>query len=563
MMIRRLLPVVAGLCLASVLVLVCVLAYGADAPPVAAPVAAPAGAAVLPLAVAAPGVTPPAGQVTPPVGAPGALATDATAAPAAAVPAPAPFTLPPAKSGPAELRFNFQNAPLAAVLEYLSQAGNFVVLQDTPATGNVTMLSEQPLNADEAVALLHTVLNDHGYGLIRRERVLRIVKNGEAKTRDLPVVCGNDPAAVPKTDEVVTQIIPVRHTTAAKMVDTLRTLMPAQATLAVNEDSNALVLTDTRINIRHLMEIMQALDTAVASILDVKVVALRYADATDTAAVINKVFTPPTAASRNGQGGAANAFQFFGRMRGGFGGGGGGGDNGGGQPENPANDARQTASYVAATADQRANAVIITAPTEMLPQVEDLVAQLDVPSEATSTLKVFPLHFADATELANVIAGLYPSTSTTAARNAQGNNRFGGRGFMPPQPQTPATEKSDRKLAEATVVAVADTRTNSVIVSASPTTMANIEGVIRELDATPANVPGVYVYRLENANVTQAKAILESMFEKLPGTTTTSSSATSTTRRTGTTTNTNSNSSNSRSNAGSGSSSSLGNNSGR
>lgn len=468
----------------------------------------------------------------------GRAADPAPAATPAAAPA-APAAAPADPGDTAGLRLNFQNAPIGTVLEYLSQAAGFVIMQDTPVSGTITLVSQQPLSADEAEALLRTVLSDRGYAVIRNERVLRIIKAGEVRTRDLPVCTGYDPAGVPKTDEVVTQIIPMRHTTATKMVDTLKALMPAQSNLIANEDSNALVLTDTRANIRHLMEIIQALDTAVASILDVKVIALRYADAADTAAVINKVFTPPAAAAgaRSGQG--ANPFQFFARMRGGAGGGGFGGQPGGdGSGQSTAgNEAKQTASYVAATADQRANAVVVTAPTEMLAQVQDLVTQLDVPSEASSVLRVFPLQYADATEIANLLAGLYPSSSASTGNRNMGG--FGNRGFPPmmamQSPAASTTEKSERKLAEATVVAVADTRTNAVIVSASAATMSNIEVVVKQLDATPVNVPTVYIYHLDNADLTQAKTTLEGMFDKLSGTGTTSNTTRTTTTNRGTT----------------------------
>ena len=450
------------------------------------------------------------------------------------MPAAAPVTPPVldgGRTGEPKLQLNFQGVSIDTVLDYLSQAAGIIVVHDVPLTGTVSLVSKQPLNADEAVALLDTVLNGQGYAVIRNGRILQVVKNSEARTRDLPIFTGSDPEAVPRTDEIVTQIIPIRHTAAAKMVETLKPLLPAQSLVTINEDSNSLVITDTRINIHRIMEIMQALDTAVANILDIKVIALRYADATDTAAVINKVFTPPAAAAGRNAQNVNNPFQFFGRGR--------GGPGGGDAAPDTASEAKQTSSYVAATADQRANAVIITAPTEMLAQVQDLVAQLDLPSEANSMLKVFPLHFADATEIANVLAGLYPSNSTANQRNAAAA-AAGGRGpfrqMMPPQPQPAQAEKSDRKLAEATVVAVADTRTNSVIVSASPATMGNIETVIQQLDSTSANVPNVYIYHLDNADVTNAKALIEGMFDKLGNTGTTSSTTTTTAPRSNRTT---------------------------
>jgi hypothetical protein len=170
---------------------------------------------------------------------------------------------------------------------------------------------------------------------------------------------------------------------------------------------------------------------------------------------------------------------------------------------------------------------VVTAPSEAIPQIRELVSQLDMPTEAITTLRVFPLQFADATQVANVIASLYPD-STSATQSARFGDRrgfFGRRGLTPPQQQT-ATQ-SERKVTEAKVVPVADTRTNSVIVSASPATMADIEKVIEQLDATRANVPDVHVYKLDNADVSRVKEILDSMFDELEGSGTTSRNTTS------------------------------------
>jgi len=442
-----------------------------------------------------------------------------------------------------QLRFNFKGAALDAVLDYLGRAGGFVIVRDVPVSGTVDIVSPNPLMPDEAVALLHTVLNDRGYAVVRSERVLRIVRRDDARSRDIPVVSGSDPEEVPRTSEMVTQVVSLRHTTANKLMETLKPLVPSGSTITTNEDSNALVITDTCANIRRLMEVIKALDTTVSSILDIRVIPLQYADAVETADVVNKVYeTPSSKSSSQSSRGGWRPGEFFSRMRGGgFGppgmeGGGGGGDSG----DDSSAQARQTAVYVKAVADQRGNAVVVTAPAEVLPQIADLVAELDMPTEAVTTVKVFLLRYADATQMANVITGLYPDTTgTTSSRSRMGF--FGG----PQMPfggqaggQSGTSSQSQRKVTEAKVLAVADTRTNSVIVSASSTTMVDIETVITDLDATPANVPTVHVYQLQNGDATRVKSVIESMFEDLSSSGTSGSRQTTSRRTTsGTTTN--------------------------
>ncbi len=497
------------------------LGLGAEPPTETAAAAAPA---VTPAAESAPAAAPAAERA--PAPAPAAPVPAPELTPPGTEPAPEPAPEPEPLTG--ELRLNFQGAPIDTVLDYLSRAGGFVIVRDTPVAGTIDIVSHAPLNADEAVALLHTVLSDRGYGVIRTERVLRIVRRDDARNRDLPVVTGNNPEEVPRTGELVTQIVPLHHTTAAKLIETLKPLIPAQTTITANEDSNALVVTDTRVNIRRMLEIIKALDTAVSSILDIAVIPLRYADAVQAADLVNKVYETPVSRSTSQSGSSRGGFMS--RMRG-FGPPGFGGDAGA-TPTDTSREAKATASYVKAVADENGNAVVVTAPAEVLEQIRQLLQELDAPSEDTTTVRVLPLRYADATQVANMLASLYPDATASASRQG---GRFGGAVFGPGGPMfgpgqgtssSSASTQSQRKLSQAKVIAVADTRTNAVIVSASATTMDEIAEVVKELDATPANVPTVYVYQLQNADVTRTKEILDNMFEDLDNARSTSRTST-------------------------------------
>ena len=91
------------------------------------------------------------------------------------------------------------------MLNYLSQAAGFVIVQDTPVTGTVNVISRQPLTPDEAVDLLNTVLLEKNYVALREGRILKIVSRTDAQKRDLPVITGADPNQIPRKDDVVTQ----------------------------------------------------------------------------------------------------------------------------------------------------------------------------------------------------------------------------------------------------------------------------------------------------------------------------------------------------------------------
>src|SRR5690606_21968049 len=95
---------------------------------------------------------------------------------------------------PAEtLQFNFQDAPLDTVLDYLSRAAGFTVIREASVSGRVNVVSHQTLTPDEALDLLNTILYQQGYAAIRSGRTLTIVGREEALRRNIPVRRGNDP----------------------------------------------------------------------------------------------------------------------------------------------------------------------------------------------------------------------------------------------------------------------------------------------------------------------------------------------------------------------------------
>ena len=184
------------------------------APPAPGTNAQPAGSAAPPAAptpgtntVAAPAVAasatnlPPRAATFPPV--PEMTATN--------VPLP---ELPPLKPG--ELRMNFRNAPIALVLNYMSEAAGFIIELQTPVQGTVSVWSSQPVTKEEAVDLLNSVLNRNGYAAVRTGRKLTILSKADALHANIPVKIGNDPDKIPQNDEMITQIIPLRYVEAGQ-----------------------------------------------------------------------------------------------------------------------------------------------------------------------------------------------------------------------------------------------------------------------------------------------------------------------------------------------------------
>jgi general secretion pathway protein D len=314
-------------------------------------------------------------------------------------------------NNPNELRLNFRNAPLEMVLHYLSDAAGFIIVLDTKVNGNVSVISSQPLTKDEAVDLLNTALNKNGYAAIRNGRTLTIVDKNDAKTRDIPVKSGNNPEEIPKNAEIVTQIIPIRFVEARQLVSDLTSFVSPQATVVANEAGNSIVITDTQSNIRHLTEIIKAIDSSAEAETEIRVFRLAHASPTDVATELGSIF--PSSNSGNSSqspirfgGGFGGGGGFFQRM---MGGGGGGGNSG----SSSSSDRIKKATQVSAVADARIQAVIVTAPKELMEQIAGMMKELDVPSTRDQKVYVFEMKNGDSQQAAQVLQNMFQTSGTS------------------------------------------------------------------------------------------------------------------------------------------------------
>jgi type II secretory pathway component GspD/PulD (secretin) len=333
------------------------------------------------------------------------------------IPTAAPASFPPPlkdTTGDKELRLNFRGAPIEMVLSYLSDAAGFIIELNTPVKGTIDVWSAQPVTKEEAVDILNSVLNKNGYAAIRNGRRLTIVSKSEALHADIPVRLGNDPAAVPKNDEIVTQIIPIRYVEAQQLVRDLSPLVSPQATIIANEAANSIAITDTQANIRHLLEVIRAIDASAEDVTELRVFHLDHADPIEMANLLNGLFNTQSSST------AQTPVMFGGRFGGfaGFGGNRGAGS----QPANNAGNNAQSQrikkrQQVVAVADPRTSSVVVTATKDLIDQIGDMIQDLDHQSPKEASVQVFHLNNADPQQVLPVLQDMFQSS--TSIRNTR------------------------------------------------------------------------------------------------------------------------------------------------
>ncbi|HSV72241.1 MAG TPA: secretin N-terminal domain-containing protein [Chthonomonadales bacterium] len=199
---------------------------------------------------------------------------------------------------------------------------------------------------------------------------------------------------------------------------------PAQrvAVVAVADvRTNSVLVVASDDNLLRVREIITALDSEEAQALQTRLIKMQHANAMDVADVINRVLTN-SAVGGTMQGGATFRERVFGR---------GGAGQQGRQPTASAD------PFARVEADARTNSLIVTAIAERMEQVQQLVAQLDVPVTMESTSFVVPLRNAQAQDVAHVLGQAFGGQQGAGARAGQ----VGGFGFSPFGQQQTAAQR--------------------------------------------------------------------------------------------------------------------------
>ncbi|WP_017523545.1 type II secretion system secretin GspD [Pusillimonas noertemannii] len=253
---------------------------------------------------------------------------------------------------------NFNEADLQGVVRALAQftGRNFVV--DPRVRGQLTLVSDTPVDADTAYSMLLGALRMQGFAVIDVDGVSRVVPEADAKLQGGPVV-SSDQAA--RGGELVTRVFPLRYESATALVPILRPMVAPNNTIAAHAGNNTLVITDYADNLDRVAEVISRIDTPTA--INTDVIPVEYGVALDVAALAQQLLQAST-----------------------------GGDQ-----------ASQSTTIVA---DPRSNAVLVRASTpERLKLARDLIRRIDSPESRAGNLHVVYLRNAQATHLAEVLRG--------------------------------------------------------------------------------------------------------------------------------------------------------------
>ncbi|MDB5303358.1 MAG: gspD 1 [Phycisphaerales bacterium] len=391
-----------------------------------------------------------------------------------------------------DFTLNFKDAPIDAVCEYLSEAGGLVMIKEGPFDGRVTVQSQKPVSPEEAVTILGAVLKSSGYSAVQNGRIVKIVAREKAKKGGIPVHFGADPTAIAATDELITQVIPLKNVDATRLRQDLTPLIGTDADVAANEASNTIAITDASVNIRRIALVIASMDGQESTATDLRIVRLKHANAGITAKLIENIF------KAEGGGGQMSQQQQMMMQQ-----------QGGGGPPQPAGrsgkptggpiDQALRGGHVRAQSDDRTNTLIITAPTDTLKVIDGILKDLDSDPVVESEMKAFHLQFADAEAASKMVNSLIKQGDN----NQSMDSPFYYRQFGGMQEQTKGAK----------VAVTFDARTNSVVVTAPAETLKSVGDLLKDLDTSPPASAEMKVYQLKYADAWSTAKLITTTFE--------------------------------------------------
>lgn len=257
---------------------------------------------------------------------------------------------------------NLSAADIGVLIQTVSEITGRSFVVDPRVEGKVTVISARPMDSDEVWATFESVLKVHGFAVVRSGNLWKVLPENVAATEG-GVPLGT--TSVP--DALVTRVIEVRQVPANELATLLRPLLAPGAQIAAQ--GSQIVITDRAGNVERILQIVQRIDTASAS--EVEVIPLRHANAAEIARTLAQL-----------------------------------------EPATPVPGAGRL------LADARSNSVLISGDRVHRLRLRTLVAHLDTPLSDGDSTQVIYLRNASAADLVPVLEGV--AATLTGAVNGEG-----------------------------------------------------------------------------------------------------------------------------------------------
>jgi general secretion pathway protein D len=240
-----------------------------------------------------------------------------------------------------------RDADIRAFAADMAQISNKTIVLDPRVKGNVTVVSNQDLDAGEAYAVFLSVLRVHGYAAIENNGVVKVMPESGAR-QDATVNNKNN-------DSLATEVIRLSQANARVIAPLLKPLVNKQGHIAAYEATNSIIIADYVGNLSRIKSILLELDKNPADTFEL--IPLDNTSANEVARILGSMWR---------------------------------GDN-------------QMSKSFSAIAVERSNSILLRGQIGVIKQIKRVISRLDSNSSQSSNLKVIYLKYAKAEDLTGIL----------------------------------------------------------------------------------------------------------------------------------------------------------------
>ncbi|WP_333606962.1 type II secretion system secretin GspD [Arsukibacterium sp.] len=322
---------------------------------------------------------------------------------------------------------NFKGTDINEFINIVGMNLKKTIIVDPQVRGRINVRSYEMLNEEQYYQFFLNVLEVYSFAVVEMESgILKVVRNKDAKTSNIPVV-GDDAPGV--GDEMVTRVVQVRNVSVRELAPLLRQFSnQAGGGHVVNYDpSNVIMMTGPAAVVNRLVDIIQRVDKAGDQ--ELEILKLNFASAGEIVRILENIY--------RGQGRAEQPDFLVPKI----------------------------------VADERTNSVIVSGELQARQRVIELAKRLDAELQSSGNTRVFYLKYAKADELVPVLKGV----SESIVAEVQGGQAAGAQGAR-------------RAPGSRAISIEAHADSNSLVITAQPDMMRSLEDVVRQLDIRRAQV---------------------------------------------------------------------------
>lgn len=305
-------------------------------------------------------------------------------------------------------------------------------------SGKVQIISPTKVTKEEAYQAFLSALNVVKLTTVETGKVIKIMRTRNAIKDNLQIYQGS--AWAPRTDKMITQIVPLRYIDAKALQTTLSRIVTTNSMIAY-PPTNTLIISDTGYKVRRILSIIELLDVQ-GQQPQVVLVPIRYADAKSISKKVSEILRAQDSGKKSSSG-----------------------------------------QKYKITVDERSNSVVIFGPPRTIADVKALVRKFDFPVDDPANqaaIRVRFLNYADAKKLASTLSSLAQNKSTkTIPRRSR---------LVSKKSSTPAPEATPVASLGDNVKITADESSNALLVTGSRAAYEAINTLVRKLDQRRAQV---------------------------------------------------------------------------